>query len=106
MRAGLLKDIISIWRLFGTLNDNNERTDEWKCVGQYRAAKSVQNSSKALNNGEVWYPRAVVFRVRLGADIKEGDQVRLKDKIYDVESVTEDKWAEKCITVNCTLHNE
>lgn len=106
MRAGELKDIINVWRCFGTLNDNNERTDDWKCVGQMRAAKTVQNSRKALNSGEVWYPRAVVFRVRLGADIKEGDQVRLKNDMYDVESVTEDRYKEKCLTVNCTLHNE
>lgn len=59
-----------------------------------------------MNSGEIWYPRAAIFRCRLGADVTEGDRVNCEDKIYDVVSVITDKERERLITINAELHNE
>lgn len=98
--------MISVWRNTGTVNDYGERTDAWSCVGQYRANKMVQNARRALNSGEIWYPRAAVFKTRLGADVQEGDRLFHQDKYWDVISVTTDEHVDRSITINTELHND
>ena len=106
MDAGRLKDIVSIWRNTRERDEYGDLKEKWVCIGQARAERNVQNSRRALNTGEVWYPRAAVFKIRLGHDVKTGDRIYSKNEYYDVISVTEDTTAEKCITVNTELHNE
>lgn len=106
MRAGELRTVISIWRATTVINEYGERSGLPQCVGQWRAAKDVQDSRRTLSRGEVWYPRAAVFRVRLGCPVIEGDQLREGTHVWDVVSVSEDRVQEKCITINTELHDE
>lgn len=106
MNAGQLKERISVWRNVGERNSYGEKTEKWVVVASVRAAVQRQNASKAMSSGEIWYPRAAVFRVRLGADVSEGDRVLHDGKYYDVVSVTEDKHVDRSITINTELHNE
>lgn len=106
MNAGALTETISIWRNYGTKNAYGELQDVWRMQYQVRAAVTMQNSKKALANGEVWYPRAAVFRVRLGISPELGDRIQYEGNYYDVVSIVKDKYKEQCITINADLHNE
>lgn len=105
MQAGRLDTTVSIWRNLGT-SSYGEVTEDWQMVYQMRAAVSVQNSRRALDMGEMWYPRAASFRIRLGYDVRRGDRVLHEGDYYDIISVNVDRSGEKCITINTELHNE
>lgn len=106
MRAGDLTEVISIWRRTGTRNEYGETTNSWACIAQCRAQRIMQNSRRALNNGELWYPRAAVFKTRLGVPVCEGDIIKNREQSYDVISVVEDRNIDLSITINTELHNE
>ncbi len=106
MDAGRLRHMVSIWRNAGGRDQYGDLQEQWNCIGQCRAERNVQNSRRAVTSGEVWYPRAAVFKIRLGHDITTGDRVFSDGVWYDVISVTTDEVRERCITVNTEMHNE
>lgn len=106
MQAGQLRDEIEVSRRVTTRNQYGERQDFWTSQFTTRAQKIVQNARRTMSSGEVWYPRAAVFRIRLGFAVTEGDRILCGGELYDVVSVTEDRMREMCMTINCELHNE
>lgn len=106
MQAGLLRDVIEVWRRTTVRNAYGEYEDIWTSQFRCRAQKTVQNARRAMASGEIWYPRAAVFRIRLDQDVREGDRIVCGPDTFDIVSVTEDRDREYCITVNCELHNE
>lgn len=105
MIPGRLKHRISVWRNFGQKNAYGEVAPGWRVVASVRAEAIVQNSRRAMAEGEVWYPRAAAFKVRRHTDVTEGDRIYHASKYYDVISVTEDE-ADRSITINTELVNE
>ena len=105
MQAGLLRETVTVRRNSGNASAYGDVGDDWRDVCTVRAQVTVQNGRRALSRGEVWYPRAVVVRVRRGTDVTNVDRIVWNSETYDIISVTEDV-RDNSITVNAELHND
>lgn len=77
MRAGLLKDIIEIYKPQITINDVGEQTTEYVFSYSTRAKKIHNGGSRTVENYENVYPYRKEITVRIFEDIDDFDRIKI-----------------------------
>lgn len=104
MQAGLLTDRITLSRAETVRADNGEPIQAFVDYACVRARVIAQRMSRALSNGEVWYPTARAFRIRKNERVQPGDRVTHDNVVYDVVNVLNDR-EDNSTTLNCDSVN-
>lgn len=91
MRAGLLKEIITILSPIITKNKFGEQTQEWKKKCQTKARVIYNNGSRINENGDIFYSSVLNLEVRYYVNVDEYDNIIWKDKKYRILSIIPDK---------------
>jgi head-tail adaptor len=82
MRAGILKEIVDVYRPTVTTNSLGEQTTAYTKVHTYRA-RIVHNSRDRENiHGDVTYPNTYNLQVRIYCDIQDYDILKVQDHYY------------------------
>ena len=100
MRAGLLNEIITLYRPTITKNEFGEDIETWNTVGDYRARVVHAGGSRTNENSEMVYPYQKTFIVRIYVDIQEDDIIAFKSTRYRVLSIEKSRELQQ-ITVSC-----
>ena len=80
--AGNLRERIELLRATCSTLPNGEVVETFKVYASVRAQVIQQRSSKALTNGENWYPTARSFRLRMPPKVQGGDRIRYNGELY------------------------
>lgn len=80
--AGSLRDRVQLLRAERVQQPNGEVCEKWVEYADVRAQVIQQRSSRALNNGENWYPEARAFRLRMPPRVKGGDRIAYNGELY------------------------
>jgi head-tail adaptor len=91
MQAGLLKDIIDIYKPTSITNDYGEQIVEYVKTHTIRARVIHSLGTRTIINNELIYPYNKTFIVRIYNDIKEGDEIRFDSKRFRVISIESNK---------------
>lgn len=77
-----MREQITILRAARERADNGEVIETYTPVAYVRAQVIQQRSSKALSNGENWYPTARSFRLRMPPVVRGGDRILYNGETY------------------------
>lgn len=91
MRAGLLKEIITILSPIITKNKFGEQTQEWKKKCQTKARVIYNNGSRINENGDIFYSSYITLEIRYYVQADEYDNIIWNDKKYRILSIIPDK---------------
>ena len=91
MRAGLLKEIITILTPIITKNDFGEQTQEWKQKTVTRARVQHNNGTRTDENGDIFYSMSLTMEVRYYVNVSEYDNIVWNGKKYRILSIIPDK---------------
>ena len=80
--AGNLRERIELLRASCSTLPNGEVVETFEVYASVRAQVIQQRSSKALTNGDNWYPTARSFRLRLHPQVQGGDRIRHNGQLY------------------------
>lgn len=80
--AGNLRERIELLRAKCSTRANGEVVETFEVYASVRAQVIQQRSSKALTNGENWYPTARSFRLRMPPMVQGGDRIRYLGELY------------------------
>jgi head-tail adaptor len=80
--AGNLRERIDLMRASCSTLPNGEVVETFEVYASVRAQVIQQRSSKALTNGENWYPTARSFRMRMPPKVQGGDRIRYNGELY------------------------
>lgn len=82
INAGNLRETIELQRAETRRAPNGEQLQVFVTFATVRAQVIQQRTAKAFNNGEVWYPTARCFRLRIPPEIKGGDRIIYNGEAY------------------------
>ena len=105
MRAGLLNEIIEIWRPFIYKNEVGSSTTIWKKDEILRANVKHNNMNRSVQVNEVFYDQTKVFIVRRYVDIDENCRIKYQDKFYRIISIDSNRELNQK-TIICDRVNE
>ena len=80
--AGNLRERIELLGASCSTLPNGEVVETFKVYASVRAQVIQQRSSKALTNGENWYPAVRSFRFRMPPAARGGDRIRYNGEVY------------------------
>lgn len=87
MRAGLLNEVITIFRATITKNAYGEDLEQWQEVTTTRCSVRQTNSQRTTVNDEVIYNFSKQFTVRIYVDIQPYDRIKWDNNYYTVVSI-------------------
>lgn len=87
MKAGLLNEIIEIWRSVEQINDYGEVTDEWQLHYTTRAQVSWSGGRRTLDHNEVVFDYTKTFTLRYYVDVTEKDIIKWQNNKYRILSI-------------------
>lgn len=87
MRAGLLSDIIEIYRPTSEVNEYGEKIQTYGLLYSTRARVEHNGGSRTNDNNEIFYDYQKAFTVRAYVPICESDQIEFEGKRYRVLSI-------------------
>lgn len=105
LRAGLLRETITILRPIVSRNDYGEQTTTWETVASTRARVDFRNGSRAVDVHEVTNLFTVTFIIRRFYQVDGHWRIRWKDRIYNIESVNEEP-TRQSVTIIASVINE
>ena len=105
MRAGLLNEIIEIWRPFIYKNEVGASTTVWKKDEILRANVKHNNMNRSVQVNEVFYDQTKIFTVRRYVDIDENCRIKYQDKFYRIISIDSNRELNQK-TIICDRINE
>ena len=91
MRAGLLKEIITILTPIVKKNKFGEQTQEWKYKFVTKARVQHNSANRTNENGDIFYSSVLNLEVRYYVNVDEYDNIIWKDKKYRILSIIPDK---------------
>ena len=91
MRAGLLKEIITILTPIVKKNKFGEQTQEWKQKFVTKARVQHNSANRTNENGDIFYSSVLNLEVRYYVNVDEYDNIIWKDKKYRILSIIPDK---------------
>lgn len=91
MRAGLLKDIVQIYRPTVTRNSVGEQVTTYTLLRTIHARNIVHRQTRTNDNGDVWLPSAKTIEVRIYQPINDTDLINWNGKTYRIVSIDTDK---------------
>lgn len=100
MFAGILNEVIEIWRFTKSRNSFGEEVMEKQFHVKTRAGVSHASTRRTVVNDEIQYPYQKFFIVRIYVDVQEDDWIKYKGKFYRILSIEDnDKLQNKKIDV-------
>lgn len=91
MRAGLLKENITILTPIITKNKFGEQTQEWKQRTTTRARVQHNSGTRTNENGDIFYSMFLTLEVRYYVSISEYDNIVWQGNKYRIMSIIPDK---------------
>lgn len=105
MRAGLLKEPITILENVITINEFGEQSEQWINKIETRARLVNDGGDRTIINGEIFYSNIKTFQVRYYVDIDEFDRIEWCGKQYRVLNIQPDR-AKQNKTIRTELIND
>ena len=87
MRAGLLKETISIYRNEFTKNEYGEETEGWRLVTTTRAGLRHDSGTRAVEDGAIVYTAIKTFQVYYYVDVDDFDRIEWNGKMYRILNI-------------------
>lgn len=87
MRAGLLKEDITIKTSQIETNSFGEETESWVVKYKTKARLVHDGGTRMLDNSEIWYSATKTFEVRMYVPIDEYDHIVWKGKEYRILNI-------------------
>lgn len=91
MRAGILKEIITILTPIVTKNKFGEQTQEWKQKMITKARVQHNSGTRTNENGDIFYSMFLTVEVRYYVMVDEYDVILWKQKKYRILNIIPDK---------------
>ncbi len=91
MRAGLLKENITILTPIITKNKFGEQTQEWKLKTNTKARVQHNSGTRTNENGDIFYSMFLTLEIRYYVQVSEYDNIVWQDKKYRILSIIPDK---------------
>lgn len=85
-RAGLLNEIIQLYRPTITVNDYGERSETFELVYTTRARVINDGGSRTIENSEIFYPYQKTFMVRYYVPVEDVYKVKWQNNDYRIIS--------------------
>lgn len=104
-RAGLLNEIIKLYKPTTIINDYGEREDTFELYYTTRARVLNDGGSRNVTNDEIVFPYSKTFQVRYYVPVQDTMQVEWQNKRYRIIS-TEKRRDENDILIKTELINE
>lgn len=90
MRAGLLQEVISIYRQVEHQTEYGDISTSYQMVSTTRAKVDHSLGNRTVQNEEIFYDYSKIFTVRYYVDILDTDRIKYGNKFYRVISVEPD----------------
>ena len=91
MKAGLLKEVIEIWKPEITINDYGEQSTDYIFSFSCRARVKHSGGNRTVENFENVYPYQQELSVRIYQDIDDFDRVKWNNKQYRILHIEIDR---------------
>lgn len=82
MRAGLLKEVVDIYRPTVSTNALGEQVTIYTKVNTYRARVVHRNHNRDNFEGDINYPNVQHLQLRIYVDIKDNDIIKFQEHYY------------------------
>lgn len=100
MRAGLLKEIVDIYRPTVTTNDLGEQVTTYSKVHTYRARVEHRNHPRTDIHGDMTYPNSHELTLRIYCDIQDYDIIKFQNHYYRLTQAPLMDKDLQCMTLN------
>lgn len=90
--AQLRQEVIRLIKPVRVQSELGSYYDNWECYGIYRAGLLTQTMTREMLNGEIQFPKTKTFLTRTYVPIAEGDRLEWNDKLWQVESIIDNKY--------------
>jgi len=90
MRAGILNEVIAIYRQVETQSDYGDISTSYQLVAFTRAKVNHSLGNREIQNNEIFYDYSKVFQIRSYVDVLDTDRIKYGDKYYRVISIEPD----------------
>lgn len=90
MRAGLLNEVIHIFRQMETQSEYGDISTSYQEIATTRAKVNHSLGNREIQNDEIFYDYSKTFQVRIYVDVMDTDRIRYGDKFYRVISIEPD----------------
>lgn len=91
MRAGQLKELITVLIPDSVLSDFRSPATSWRDGFPTRAAVKTPGTSKTIDNAEIFFSSTAVFRVRIYHHITEQMRIRWRGDVYRIIGIERDE---------------
>ena len=99
MRAGLLNEIIAIYRQQEVQSEYGDISTTYVQVSTTRAKVNHSQGKRELQNEEIFFNYSKTFIVRIYVDVRDADRIKYGDKFYRVTSIEPDAHSQQKIIV-------
>lgn len=82
MRAGLLKEVVDIYRPTVSTNTLGEQVTAYTKVNTYRARVVHRSHNRDNFEGDINYPNVQHLQLRIYVDIKDNDIIKFQEHYY------------------------
>lgn len=99
MRAGLLKEVVDIYRPEVTINSLGEQVTVYHLVHVYRARVVRKSHNRENFNGDIIYPNTHSLQMRIYVDIHDNDIIKFQDHYYRLIQAPLVDRDQQCVTL-------
>lgn len=104
MRAGLLNELVEVWKPEVT-NQHGEQVTDYSFTFRCKARVLSANRSRSQEMGEVYYPMTRTIEVRMYQQIGDYDRIVMRGRTYRILSVEIDR-SQQCKRMELEEVNE
>lgn len=92
MKAGLLREFITIYRYENVQSPTGEITKQKKEIALLRAYRLKSTGTNKEVAKELFDTQSIVFQIRYFSDIRDSDIISYKDTEYKITFIDENIW--------------
>lgn len=92
MKAGLLREFITIYRYENIQSETGQITKQKKEIALLRAYRIKSNGSNKEIAKELFDSQSITFQIRYFSDIRDSDILVYKDTEYKITFIDENIW--------------
>ena len=92
MKAGLLREFITIYRYENIQSETGQITKEKKEIALLRAYRIKSTGSNKEVAKELFDSQSITFQIRYFSDIRDSDKLVYKDTEYKIVFIDENIW--------------
>ncbi len=106
MRAGQLKEIITVLIPDSVLDDLHSQNTTWHDGFPTRAAVKTPGTSRTIDNAEIFFSSTAVFRVRIYHHITEQMRIRWRGDVYQIVGIERDEERRELIVKTAKVNEQ